>query len=330
MGKLSVSLACGRYDRTWPILDGRVSIEGCDVNCIQLDPEEVFFRALRYAEFDIAELSFNSYLMTTSKGECPYIAMPAFVSRYFRHSAIYIRTGAGIERPENLKGRKVGVPEYQMTAIVWIRGILEDEYGIKPSDIHWRTGGQEEPGRTERTPLVLPEGVEVQPIGPEDTLVDLFQKGELDALITARHPSLFMRGEDCIQRLFPDYPTAEQAYFKKTGIFPIMHVLGVRKTLFEREPWIVSSVYKAFCEARDMAMVEIATRGGLRLSLPWIEAYVANAREILGGDYWPYGIDENRHVVETLIRYSSDQGLLARPLTVDEIFAEPTHEVSRV
>ncbi len=330
MGKIPISVACGRYDRTAPILDNRVSIEGCEVNFIPLDPEEVFFRALRYAEFDVAELSFNSYLMATSRDACPYIALPAFVSRYFRHSAIYLRTGSGIEKPEDLKGRKVGVPEYQMTAIVWMRGILSDEYGVQPSDIHWRTGGQEEPGRSERTPMVAPEGIDIQPIGEDQSLCDMLQKGELDALITARHPSLFMRGEDCIQRLFPDYPTVEQAYFRKTGIFPIMHVIGVRKTLLEREPWIASSVYKAFLQARDIAMWEIANRGGLRLSLPWIEANVARARELLGDDYWPYGVEENRKVIETLVRYSWDQGLLKRRLTLEQIFAEQTLEISKV
>ncbi len=330
MGKIPISVACGRYDRTAPILDNRVSIEGCEVNFIPLDPEEVFFRALRYAEFDVAELSFNSYLMATSRDACPYIALPAFVSRYFRHSAIYLRTGSGIEKPEDLKGRKVGVPEYQMTAIVWMRGILSDEYGVQPSDIHWRTGGQEEPGRSERTPMVAPEGIDIQPIGEDQSLCDMLQKGELDALITARHPSLFMRGEDCIQRLFPDYPTVEQAYFRKTGIFPIMHVIGVRKTLLEREPWIASSVYKAFLQARDIAMWEIANRGGLRLSLPWIEANVARARELLGDDYWPYGVEENRKVIETLVRYSWDQGLLKRRLTLEQIFAKQTLEISKV
>jgi 4,5-dihydroxyphthalate decarboxylase len=330
MGKISLTVSCGRYDRTVPIWDGRVSIEGCDVNVIPLDPEEVFFRALRYAEFDVAELSFNSYLMATSRGACPYVALPAFVSRYFRHSAIYVRTGSGIEKPEDLKGRKIGVPEYQMTAIVFIRGILSDEYGVKPSDIHWRTGGQEEPGRGERTPLDVPEGIDIQPIPTDQALCGMLERGELDGLITARHPSLFMRGEDCIQRLFPDYPTVEQAYFRKTGIFPIMHVIGVRKTLLEREPWLASSVYKAFLEARDIAMWEIANRGGLRLSLPWIEANVARARELLGGDYWPYGVEENRKTIETLVRYSHDQGLLPRLMTPEEIFAEQTLEISKV
>lgn len=330
MGTLSITVACGNYDRTLPIRDGRIPIEGCEINFIPLDPEESFFRSLRYQEFDVSELSFNSYLMLTARGESPYISVPAFVSRVFRHAAIYIRTDRGIGRPEDLKGRKVGVPEYQMTAAVWARGMLKDEYGVDPSDIQWRTGGLEEPGRDERTPLTLGNGVEVRPIGDEQTLCGMLEAGEIDALITARNPSVFLRGLPTVNRLFPDYKTVEQDYFRKTGLFPIMHVIGVRKTLVERCPWIAASVYKAFVQARDFAARDLAQRGQLRVTLPWVEADVDRVRAVMGDNYWPYGIKENRKSIEALLRYSWEQGLLARRLGVEEIFAPSTVEVSRI
>jgi 4,5-dihydroxyphthalate decarboxylase len=330
MGQLKISVACGNYDRTLPIRDGRIPIEGCDINFIPLEPEEAFFRSLRYEEFDVSELSFNSYLMLTSRGECPYTAVPAFVSRVFRHAAIYIRKDRGIKGPEDLKGRAIGVPEYQMTAAVWARGMLQDEYGVKPSDIKWRTGGLEEPGRDERTPLTLSNGIDVQAIGPRQTLCGMLEAGEIDALITARNPSVFLRGLPFVDRLFPDYKTVEQAYFRKTGLFPIMHVIGVRKALLKDHSWLAASVYKAFSQARDFAARDLAQRGQLRVILPWVEADVDRVRAVMGHDYWPYGLKENIKSVNALLRYSWEQGLLARKLTAEEIFAPSTIEVSRV
>lgn len=330
MSRVAITVACGSYDRTLPIRDGRIPIEGCDINFITMEPEEVFFRSLRYEEFDVAELSFSSYLMLTSRGECPYIAVPAFVSRVFRHMAIYIRTDRGIKRPEDLKGRLVGVPEYQITAAVWARGMLEDEYGVRPSDIRWRTGGLEETGRDERTPLMLDNGVEVKPIGEHQTLCAMLEAGEIDALVTARNPSVYLRGLPTVDRLFPDYPTVEQAYFRKTGLFPIMHIIGVRKALVERHPWLAASVYKTFCLARDFAAKDLAQRGQLRVILPWVEADVERVRKVMGNDYWPYGVKENIKSIEAMLRYSWQQGLLARKLAPDEIFARSTLEVSRL
>ncbi|HEY7244539.1 MAG TPA: ABC transporter substrate-binding protein [Xanthobacteraceae bacterium] len=330
MSSVPITVACGLYDRTLPIRDGRIPIEGCDINFIPMEPEEVFFRSLRYEEFDVSELSFSSYLMLTSRGECPYIAVPAFVSRVFRHAAIYIRTDRGIRRPEDLKGRLVGVPEYQITAAVWARGMLEEEYGVKPSDIRWRTGGLEETGRDERTPLTLDNGVEVKPIGEHQTLCAMLDAGEIDALITARNPSSYLRRVPNVDRLFPDYPEVEQAYFRKTGLFPIMHIIGVRKTLADRYPWLAASVYKAFSLARDFAAKDLAQRGQLRVIMPWVERDVDRVRAVMGDNYWPYGVKENIKSIEAILRYAWTQGLLARRLTPEEIFARSTIEVSRL
>src|SRR6266568_2482134 len=217
MVDVPITIACGNYDRTRAIKDGRVKVDGCDVTYLPLYPEEIFHRAFKFQEFDVSELSFSSYIRTIAAGTSPYVGIPAFVSRIFRHSGIYIRKDAGIRTPADLRGKRIGVPEYQITAVVWMRGIMQHEYGVKPSDIHWRSGGQEEAGR------------DLAPIGKEQTLVGMLRDGELDALFTARGPSSFLRGEPHIKRLFPDTRTTERAYYKKTGMFPIMHCVGIKK-----------------------------------------------------------------------------------------------------
>ncbi len=312
------------------VLDGRVGIEGCDVTAIALDPEEAFHRAFKGAEFDVTELSMSSHMMTTSRGVAAYVGVPAFVSRVFRHSSIYIRTDRGIRGPADLRGKRVGVPEYQMTAAMWVRGILADEYGVQPEEIHWRTGGQEQPGRTERSPLSLPASMDVQRIPTDRTLVSLFEAGELDALMTARVPSSYALKKPNVDRLFPDFRTAEVDYYRKTGLFPIMHLIGVRKSLVERHPWLPVSVFKAFEKARRMTMAEIDQASALRVTIPWIVADVADARALMGDDYWPYGIAANRKALDAMIRYSVGQHLAARPIQLEEIFAPTTFELASI
>ena len=236
MPKLSISLSVCDYDRTRAIFDGRAAIEGCDVNAVALEPEESFHRAFKYREFDVTEISLSSHTMTTARGEAHYVGIPAFVSRLFRHSSIYIRTDRGIRRPEDLKGKVIGLPEYQMTANVWVRGILQDQHGVHPRDIRWRNGGLEEPGRQERAALKLPPDIELESIAVDRTLSDMLEKGEIDGLLSARAPSCFLRGAANVDRLFPDYPAVEEAYFDKTRIFPIMHAIGVRRSLAEAHP----------------------------------------------------------------------------------------------
>src|SRR3954464_10842110 len=231
MADVPITIACGNYDRTQAIKDGVVKIEGCTVTYLPLYPEEIFFRAFRYQEFDVSELSFSSYIRTVANGTCAYIGIPAFVSRIFRHSGIYVRRDAGIRTPADLRGKRIGLPEYQITAVVWMRGMMQHEYGVHPNEIHWRNGGQEQPGRDERTPLKPIAGLDLKPIGKDQTLVDMLRDGELDALFTARAPSSFLRGEPHIKRLFPNTREAEQAYYKKTRMFPLMHLVGIRKEL---------------------------------------------------------------------------------------------------
>ena len=330
MVDVPITIACGNYDRTQAIKDGVVKVEGCATTYLPLYPEEIFFRAFRYHEFDVCELSLSSYIRTVANGTCAYTGVPAFVSRIFRHSGIYVRADAGIRTPQDLRGKRIGLPEYQITAVVWMRGMMEHEYGVHPSEIHWRSGGQEEPGRHERTPLKPIAGIDLQPIGDDQTLVDMLKNGELDALFTARAPSSFLRGEPHIARLFPDTRKAEIAYFKKTGLFPIMHLVGIRKTLVEQYPWLATSVYKAFCDAKAIAMTNLRDVNALLVTLPFLEAETRETSAAMGEDFWKYGVQENMREIEALTQYAHEQGLVDRKVAVEELFARATFEVSKV
>ena len=327
---IPITLACGNYDRTAAIRDGRIKIEGCDLTYLSLYPEEIFHRAFRFNEFDVSELSFSSFLRTVANGTAAYVGIPAFVSRLFRHSGIYVRTAAGIRRPEDLRGKRVGLPEYQITAVVWMRGMLQHEYGVHPTEIHWRSGGQEQPGRQERTPLNPIPGLDLKPIGDDQTLVGMLRAGELDALFTARAPSSFLAGEPHIARLFADTRAAEIAYYKKTGLFPIMHLVGIRKTLAEQYPWLATSVYKAFCEAKDLAMTRLTDVNALAVTLPFLDAETRETMGVMGREFWRYGVRENLREIEALAGYAFEQGLLERKVRTDELFARSTLEISKI
>jgi len=330
MVEVPITIACGNYDRTAAIRDGRVKVDGCAVTYLPLYPEEIFHRAFKFQEFDVSELSFSSYLRTVAAGTSPYIGIPAFVSRIFRHSGIYIRTDAGIRTPADLRGKRIGLPEYQITAVVWMRGMLQHEYGVKPNEIHWRNGGQEQPGRGERTPLKEIPGLDLKPLGPGQTLVDMLRNGELDALFTARAPSSFLAGEPHIARLFPNTREAEQAYYKKTGLFPIMHLIGIKKSLVEQYPWLATSVYKAFLEAKALALIDLCDVNALMVTLPWLEAETKETIAVMGPDFWKYGVHESMREIEALTQYAHEQGLIDRKPAVEELFARPTLEMSKV
>jgi 4,5-dihydroxyphthalate decarboxylase len=268
--------------------------------------------------------------MLTSRGESPYVGIPAFVSRLFRHSGIYIRTDRGIDHPSKLAGKTIGLPEYQITATVWIRGILEDEYGVKVENVAWRQGGLEDAGRKERAALDLPPSIDLKPIPADRTLSQMLESGEIDALISARAPSCFLRGAPKVERMFPDFKAAEQDYYRRTRIFPIMHLIGIRRSIHEEHPWVAVNLLKAFMQAKTRTMYELGQIGHLFSTLPWSVAEFQETVRLMGADFWPYGFEENRKVLETFTGYHHRQGLSKRAVRADELFAPSTHHLTRI
>jgi 4,5-dihydroxyphthalate decarboxylase len=329
MAKLKLSLACWNYDRTRALQDGSVQPDGIELTYLDLPVEETFFRMLRNREFDVAELSLSSYTVSMFRTPTPFVAIPVFPSRFFRHSSIYVNADAGIREPRDLIGKRIGVPEYQMTAPVWIRGILSDHYGVPVDSVTYFTGGEEEPGRTEKLKLDLPPGIEIRSIGPTQTLSAMLASGEIDALHTARMPSTFAPGGK-VRRLFPDFKAVEQAYFRETGIFPMMHTVAIRREVYEANRWIAQSLMKAFAEAQRRIYDDLYVTAAMKAMLPWLTAHVEEARALMGDDYWPYGFEPNRRALETFLRYHHEQGLSKRLLAPEELFAPETMESFKI
>ena len=330
MPRLPLTLACWNYDRTRALADGRVQPDGIALNYLNLPVEETFFRMLRNREFDVAELSLSSYVVSLFTPDTPFIAIPVFPSRMFRHSGIYISTASGIRKPKDLIGKKVGNPEYQLTAIVWIRGILSDHYGVPVGSVTYHTGGQEEPGRIEKLKVELPGNIHVEPIGPNDTLSSMLADGEIDAIYAPRAPSTLRTRPDRVRRLFEDFLPVEREYFRSTGIFPIMHVVVMRRALYEQHRWIAGSLVKAFGAAQRIAYEELAQLAALSVMLPWLPAQLEEVRREMGEDFWPYGLTRNREALATFLRYSHEQGLSKRRLEPEELFAPESLETFKV
>lgn len=329
MSKLNLSIAVRDYDRTRPLSDGLVQIDGVDPVFLALEPEEIFFRAFRHAEFDICELSMSSSVVKTAQGGFAYVAVPAFVSRAFRHTSIYVRTDR-IKQPSDLKGRKVGISEYQLTANVWARALLEDQYGVKPSDIQWIRGGLEQAGRVEKIAVTLPPEIKLDAAPDGRTLNTMLEAGEIDAFIGPRTPSCFEQGKPNIGWLFPDPMAAATDYFRQTGIFPIMHLVGVRRTLVEQHPWLPAAVLKAFTQAKAICLARLEDTSASKVTLPFMEEQVKAARDLMGADFWPYGIPANRKQLEYFLGQHHRQGLSSRRVTVEELFHPTTFETFKV
>jgi 4,5-dihydroxyphthalate decarboxylase len=330
MATLRLTFACWDYDRTRALADGRVRPDGIDLNYLMQPVEETFFRMLRYREYDCSEMSLSSYVASLNRENPPFIAIPAFPSRFFRHSCIFISAQSGIQKPEELKGKRIGVPEYQMTAPVWIRGILSDDYGVKVTDVEHLSGGEEEPGRDEKLKLDLPASIRLKPIGPAQTLSRMIAEGDIDALVTARAPSTFHTEPARVRRLFPDYVELERAYYRRTKIFPIMHTVVIRRELYEKNPWIAQSLYKALAASKAKAYELYDQTAALPAMVPWLTAHLEEARREMGADWWPYGLGPNRAVLDTFLRYHHEQGLSRRRFTPEELFARETLETFKI
>lgn len=329
MTRPTLVLACGPYDRTAALADGRCRPEGLDLNVVPLEPEEIFWRMMRHAEFDVSEMSLSSYAVATARGDDRFVGLPVFLSRSFRHSSIYVRADSELEDPAELRDGRVGVPEYQMTAAVWVRGFLEDDHGLAPEDVTWVTGGLEQPGRAERQRLDLPTAIRTERL-TDTTLTDALLSGAIDALVAPRVPSRFREASSPMRRLFPDYGEREREQFRRTGVFPIMHMVVVRSDVVRRLPWVPQSLTKAFWEAKDLALRDVADAPAPRWTLPFLLDAVERQHELMGADPWPYGLEQNRAVLERFLTYMARQGLLARDLAADELFAPSTHVVSRI
>jgi 4,5-dihydroxyphthalate decarboxylase len=330
VSKLKLTFGCWNYDRTRGLMDGSVQPDGIDLNYLNMPVEETFFRMLRNREFDAAEMSLSSYTMSCFKDPQPFIAIPVFPSRFFRHSCIYVNANSGIKSPKDLIGRRIGNPEYQMTAPVWIRGILSDHYGVPVDSVTYFTGGEEEPNRSEKLKLDLPDNIRVERIGPDKTLSQMLYDGEIDALYTARMPSSYRKGDGKVTRLFENYVDVEREYFKETGLFPIMHTVVVRREIYEANRWVAQSLYKALVESQRRTYEDLNETAALKAMLPWLNSHVEEVRKEMGDDFWPYGLQKNRANLEVFLRYSYEQGLSRRLLTPEDLFAPETFESFKI
>ncbi len=329
MPPLHISVATSDYDHIRDIALGRVAIQGTSINYQIYPIEETFYRFTHYREWDVSEMSFGKFASIMAGDDPDIIGLPIFTARMFRQSSVYVRRGGGIESGADLKGKRIGVPEWAQTAAVYTRGWLTDDLGIPLADVKWFQAGLNEPGRREQVELYLPEGCDLTPV-PDKSLKDMLQDGELDAFFAAR-PPVGMDDPDClIEPLFDDSPAVEAAYFKASGIFPIMHTMAIRREVYEANRWLAQNVVKAFAQAREMSLARIFDRQTSRFMVPWFVDYAEQKKALLGKDYYPYGLEENRHTLEVYLRWCFEQGITKRELTPDELFAPETRTQFKV
>jgi 4,5-dihydroxyphthalate decarboxylase len=324
-----MTIATGRYDRTAALHDGRVKPEGIDATWLPLNVEQIFWRMFRHQEFDASELSLSSTLIRIGRGNDDFVPIPVFLSRTFRHECLYVSTKAGIKDPSELVGRRIGLPEFQLTACVWARGILEDEYGVRQEDVTWITGGLEQHGRKAQEP-VHPPNTTIEETQPGQTLAQMLADGEIDALISPRRPSTFQDGTGRVERLIPDVWNASRAYYERTKIFPIMHLVAIKRAIVDANPWVPQTLSNAFLAAKRIADADLRDTTALPVSLPFLVEHAEETAALMGADFWPYGVEANRPTLEAFIRYAHRQGMIPEPLDIDSIFPASTREVSRI
>jgi 4,5-dihydroxyphthalate decarboxylase len=316
MANRSITIGCRDYDHTRALADGSVKVDGTDLKFINLSPpSQIFLRMLHDEAYDASEMSLSNYMIALGKGDRRFVAIPVFPSRVFRHSYIWVNTEAGIARPEDLRGKKIGIADYSMTALLFVRGLLHHQYGVAPEDIHWFRR------RSEHLSIEIPPGIRIDNIARDQTLDDLLETGELDAVAVTSPPRAFLKGSPMVRRLFPDSRAVEAEYYRQTGIFPIMHLVVVQRALYEQDPSIAVRLAQGFQTAKEMAFE--AYEEGLS-SLPWLNLDLEYARQILGEDVYPYGVKNNLPTLEAAALYSQEQGLTTRRFAVSELFAPET------
>ena len=320
MPNLDLNIACWDYDRTRPLTDGRVQPEGINLDITVLRPREIFPRMLQDQEFHASEMSLASYVILKARDQCPFVAIPVMLSKIFRHDCIYVRPDAGINEPADLRGKRIGLPQYSSTAGVFIKGLMQHEYGVSPQQMSWFMGGQDTPAPAPLVPLDLPDDIHLEFIPEDKTLEGMLADGELDALFATYIPNLFLSGSPTIARLFPNFKEVEQDYYRRTGIFPIMHTVVIREDVHREHPWVAISLYEAFSQAKDLAVGGLYDTDALALTLPFLIDHLEESRRIFGSDYWSYGVESNRPALEGLSQYVVDQGLAPRVVSTEELF----------
>ncbi len=320
-----LTLGIGDYDHTRDLMSGAVRADGIALTPLVYPvPEEIFFRFTKNLEWDVSEMSLAKFVSLASTGASPMVGIPVFPSRVFRHSAIYVRTDRGIKTPKDLKGRTVGIPEWAQTAGLYVRGILVDDYGVDLGSIRWLQAGVNEPGRTEKVELKLPKSIRYE-ARPESSLSGMLASGEVDAVMSARVPNAFLEGKPNIARLFPDFQNEELASYQRTGIYPIMHLIAMRRAVFEQHPWIAMNLYKAFEEAKRRSVARMRDITVSHYPYPWIVTVAAQAQATFGPDLFPYGVAANRTTLDAFCRYAHEQGVTHRRVTPDELFPREVH-----
>lgn len=331
MGSLPLTLACGWYDRTAGLFDGTIRAEGIDLACVAKQPGQLFRRMARYRDFPVAEMSFSTYANLRARGDDGLVGIPIFLSRVFRHGYVFVNRNAGIEKPADLAGKRVGTMQYQLTSNLWMRGIFEDDYGLPPSAYTWYIGGQDEPGGGERAPVAVPSDVDVVQIEPHETLSELLASGGIDALLSPHIPTCFRERHPAVRRLFPDYRSVESEYHRRTGFFPIMHLVVLRRDVYEKHPWAATSLFEAFCRAKDAALERLRFTGTLAAMVPWLVGDLEDAEDMFSDSdrpYWAYGVEANRRELEAMLEWAYRHGIMVAELAVDDLFAAETLELS--
>jgi 4,5-dihydroxyphthalate decarboxylase len=314
-----LTLAINDYDHVRDVVSGRVPVEGVDLTCLQFGVEEIFFRFTHHREWDVSELSLAKFSSLRAARDESLVGIPVFPSRTFRHSALYVRADGPLDDPDALAGGRIGVPEWTQTATVWVRGLLQDRYGVALEGVEWFQGGTNEPGRTEGVSVELPRG-----------LNDMLVAGELDAVIAAHPPTEFQRASGRVVRLFRDHRAAEEDYYRETGVFPIMHVVAIRRDVHDAHPWVAMNLFTAFEEAKRRSLERALDLNAPRFPVPWGPANAQRAAETFGGDFWPYGIEPNRVTLDAFLGYAHEQGVCARRLAPEDLFVQQVRETFRI
>ena len=329
MNKVPLTAAMPDYDHVRDLLLGRVQAEGIDLTCLTLPVEEIFYRFIVYKEWEVSEISLAKYVSLIAQGDESFYALPVFPSRVFRHSSLFVRKGGAIKKIKDLEGRRVGIPEWAQTAAVYSRGFLQHQYGIDLTAIKWVQAGVNQPGRIEKVELKLPKGVKVDR-RPDKSLNGMLVSGEIDAVLAARPPAAFIDGDPNIRRFFENYQEVETDYYRKTGIFPIMHAVAVRRDVLNKTPWVARSLLNAFEEARRRSIARALDGTVSLFPIPWANDYAKRGMDLLGDDYFPYGIEPNRKTLEAFLSYAHEQGVCKRLLTIEELFPKQLYTTHKV